>query len=60
MNQHSLDEEGREEEKKRNPLLLAWKKVVVKENWSKVRNRMRDFIVRNAILSPVLKVKRSE
>ena len=56
-----LDEEGREEdEENRNPLLLAWKKVVMKVNWSKVRNCMRDFIVRNAILSPVLKVRRSE
>ena len=56
-----LDEEGRDEdEEKRNPLLLAWKRERVKENWSKVRNCMRDFIVRNSILSPVLKVRRSE
>ena len=41
-----LDEEGRDEdEEKRNPLLLAWKRERVKENWSKVRNCMRDFIV---------------
>ena len=41
-----LDEEGRDEdEEKRNPLLLAWMRVRVKENWSKVRNCMRDFIV---------------
>ena len=41
-----LDEEGRDEdEEKRNPLLMAWKRERVKENWSKVRNCMRDFIV---------------
>ena len=41
-----LDEEGRDEdEEKRNPLLLAWKRERVKENWSKVRSCMRDFIV---------------
>ena len=41
-----LDEEGRDEdEEKRNPLLLAWMRERVKENWSKVRNCMRDFIV---------------
>ena len=46
-----LDEEGRDEdEEKMNPLLLAWKREGVKENWSKVRNCLKDFIVRNAIL----------
>ena len=41
-----LDEEGRDEdEEKRNPLMLAWKRKRVKENCSKVRNCMRDFIV---------------
>ena len=40
-----LDEEGRDEdEEKRNPLMLAWKRKRVKENCSKVRNCMRDFI----------------
>ena len=40
-----LDEEGRDEdEEKRNPLMLAWKRKRVKENSSKVRNCMRDFI----------------
>ena len=40
-----LDKEGRDEdEEKRNPLLLAWTKVVMKENWSRVRNRLRDFV----------------
>ena len=41
-----LDEGGRDEdEEKRNPLMLAWKRKRVKENCSKVRNCMRDFIV---------------
>ena len=48
----------KEEKKMRNPLQLAWTKVVMKENWSRVRNRLR--LRWNAILSPVLKVRKSE
>ena len=38
-----MKKEEKKTKKKRNALLLSWMKVVVKENWSKVRNRMRDY-----------------